>query len=53
MLPVASCELEEDCVQSPEKEVVKPDIESSVTVKAPDFSPTAWLFPLLREKDEG
>ena len=26
MVPVASCELEEDCVQSPEKEVVKPDI---------------------------
>jgi len=53
MIPVVSCELEEDCVQSPEKEVVKPDTESSDTVKTPDFSPTAWLFPLLREKDDG
>jgi hypothetical protein len=53
MLPVASCELEEDCVQSPEKEVVKAGVESSDTVKEPDFSPTAWLFPLLRENDDG
>jgi len=53
MVPVASCDLEEDCVQSPKKEVVKPCVESSDTVKEPDFSPTAWLFPLLREKDDG
>ena len=53
MVPVASCELEEDCVQSSEKEVVKPGVESADTVKEPDFSPTAWLFPLLIEKDDG
>ena len=53
-MPVASSELEEDCIQSPEKEVVKPGVESSVTVKAPDLSPTAWRFPLLRENvDDG
>jgi hypothetical protein len=54
MVPVASCDPEEeDCIQSPEKEVVKPGVESSATVKAPDLSPTAWLFPLLREKVDG
>ena len=52
MVPVAFCELEEDCVQSPEK-VVKPGVESADTVKEPGFSPTAWLFPLLIEKDDG
>src|SRR5689334_22063216 len=46
MIPVASCELEEDCIRSPEKEVVKPDGESSVTVKAPNLSPTA-CFPRI------
>jgi hypothetical protein len=42
MIPVASCEPEEkDCIQSPEKEVVKPDTESSDTVKAPAPNVTA------------
>jgi hypothetical protein len=49
MLPVASCELEEDCIQSPEKEVVKPDTESSLTVKEPSPNVTDWLPPSLIE----
>jgi|1186.fasta_scaffold138332_2 hypothetical protein len=53
MVPVASCEPEEDCIQSPEKEVVKPEAESSDTVKAPAPNVTDWLPPLLREKDVG
>ena len=51
MVPVASCELEEDCIQSPEKEVVKPDTESSLTVKEPPPNVTDWPPPLLIEKE--
>src|SRR5690242_20122760 len=51
MVPVASCELEEDCIQSPEKEGVKPKAAASLTVKEPPPSITDWLPPLLIEKE--
>jgi hypothetical protein len=53
MVPVASCELEEDCIQLPENEVVKPGVESSDTVKAPAPNVTDWLPPSVREKEVG
>ena len=54
MVPVVSSEPEEeDCIQSPEKEVVKPDVESSDTVNEPEPNATDWLSQLLREKDDG
>ena len=53
IVPVACSEPEEVCIQSPEKEVVKPGVESSVTVKGPKPNVTAWLPPSVREKEDG
>jgi hypothetical protein len=51
IVPVASCELEEDCIQSPEKEGVKPKAAAFLTIKEPPPNVTDWLPPLLIEKE--
>jgi len=51
IVPVASPEPAAVCIQSPEKEGVKPDTESSLTVKEPLPNVTDWLPPLLIEKE--
>jgi len=44
-------ELEEDCIQSPEKEGVKPKAAASLTVKEPPPNVTDWPHQLLIEKE--
>ena len=41
------------CIQSSEKEGVKPEAAVSLTVKEPAPNVTDWLPPSVREKDDG
>lgn len=53
MLPIASPEPAAVCIQSSEKEGVKPEAAASLTVKEPGANITDWLPPSVREKDDG